>query len=181
MNITKGIIAVALFGFASFSVSQTTFTGTTAIDTSSWIHQKTVGASTVIEKFGKIASYTHADGTNDNQMSDVIIVSGTLTNSQSVTHSLAAMSNSFGDSINFSTVKTLAVTASGGDLAIGNAASDQFSAWLGDTNQTAKVASGGILVFVAPLTGWTSTNKLLKIENTTTNTATYQLYIGGTQ
>ena len=166
---------------ASICLAATTFTGTTIIDASSWLHEKTVGASTVTERFGKLARYTHTSGTGNNQMSDVVIISGTLTNAQSVTHALDALSNSFGDTVAFATVKVLFISATGSILEVGDAATDEFSSWLGGTNHTVKVASGGMLMFAAPLTGFVSTNKNLKIENTTTNTATYELYIGGTQ
>ena len=180
-KITQSVLSVFLFVLATICIAETTFTGSTIIDTSSWLHEKTVGSSTVTERFGKLARYTHTTGTNDNQMSDVVVVSGTLTNSQSVTHALSTLSNSFGDTVNFTTVKALAIFSTTGDLTVGNASADQFSSWLGATNQTVKIASGGMLMFVAPLAGFSSSSTNLKIENTTTNTATYQLYIGGIQ
>ena len=163
-------------------IASTTFTGTLVVDTS-WTQKKTVGSSTVTETFSELLRQSHTTGTAANQMSGVVVIDGSLTNSASATHNVSGgITNSFGDTITFTEIRFFAFYSDDTDndtIELGDAATSEFSSWLGGTNQTVKVAGGGLLMWTAPTTGFSSTNGNLKVTNTGTNTVTYQVYFGG--
>jgi hypothetical protein len=151
-----------------------------------WTHQKTTGSSTLAESFGSLFDWTHTSGTNASQMSTLVVEAGTLTNAQSVTFDLANAVNGFGDSVTFKTVRFLAVkagTANTSAIRIGGDTANRFGSWGGGTNDTINIRPGGFLMLIAPdATGYAvGTNGNLVVSNTGTNSATYELYVGGAQ
>lgn len=181
----KHIAAIYILG-AAVALSATTFTGRLVLSPSTWSHTKTVGSAEIEETFSAFLDWSHTTGTNANQMTDIVVDSSTLTNSQSRTIDLTSIADNFGDTISFSTVRFLALvpsSANTGYIEMGNAASGQFTNWVGGTNHTIRVRAGGVALFVAPdLTGYNvGTNGNLKITNGSTNSASYNLYIGGSE
>lgn len=167
------------------ALSATTFSGR-FVALPNWSHQKTTGSSTLTESFGELYSWTHASGTNANQMSSVIVSAGTLTNSQSIAIDLTSVENGFGDAVTFSTVKFMAVKADSGNIdavEIGGPTSNRFSSLTGGTNGVVSVMPGGMAMFIAPdASGYTvGTNGNLVVENSGTNSVAYELYIGGAE
>lgn len=169
------------------------FSGTISV-TPNWQASTTSGAAVISLSLYQILSQAHTYGTNHNQMTQLILRSGTLTNGQSVTLNLAAVTNGFGQAVNLSRINFIAVRSPTNNamigtnmvgtncLVIGNADSDQLAVWLfGGTNQTATVCPGGLLLVTAPVMGGiVSTGKLLKISNVgDTNSLTFEAYIGG--
>ena len=178
------IITCAVMAAVSAVAVSTSFTGTLVVDTS-WRQSKVVGVSTVSESFSELLRQAHTDGTNANQMTAVVAIDGSLTNSASVTYNLSGgVTNSFGEAVTFADVRFFALysdSSANSEIAIGDAASAEFDSWLGGTNHTVKVAAGGLFLFTAPNDGFCSTNGNLKVTNTGTNTVTYQVYIGGVE
>ena len=166
--------------------AQTTFSGTLTVYPG-WTHTKVVGASTVSEALGNLLTWTHASGTNANQMSTLFRDAGTLTNGQDRTFDLAgSVTNSFGDVLTFEKVNFLAFAADGDNvdpINIGAAGvATPFDSWLTDTNAAIIVRPGGFVLLTAPdLTGYNANEGNLRILNTGTNDAEYQIYIGGSE
>ncbi len=187
MKVEKLSLAVAMFAGTLIAADNTTFSGTLSV-TTSWQHRKTVGASTIMERIPTILEWIVTDGTNENQMS--AFVSQTVTAIAGATNhvNLAAAINAFGDSVNFKRIAFIGLQTSASNSAnvvMGGATADAFDAWNGGATHTIKVAPGGLALFVAPnntngYTVGTSTN--LWIINSATNaSATYYLYLGGTE
>jgi len=174
-----------LFATGVQLIAETTFSGRFVV-LPNWTHSKTTGSSTLTESFSDLLSWTHTTGTNANQMSTIVVSSGTLTNSQAVTLDLTSSVNGFGDSVAFSTVRFLAAKASSSNvdaIEIGGTNANRFASWTGSTNGVVSVRPGGIMLLVAPdATGYTvGTNGNLVVENTGTNSASYEVYIGGSE
>jgi len=179
------LIAILILVACVVSAGETTFTGRLVLSPD-WKHNKTGGSSTLKETFDPFLDWTHTTGDSTNQMETIIVDTYTLTNSESRTIDLDSIANGFGDTINFSVVRFMALSCSTGNIdavSIGNAATNEFASWCGDTNQVVLVRPGGIVLFVAPdATGYAvSTDGNLKMLNTGTNNASYDLYIGGSE
>ena len=150
-----------------------------------WTHDKTVGASTVTETFGRFVDWTHATGTNANQMTTIIRETTTLTNSQSRTINLAGgVSDSFGDVTTFTIVRFLCLTcadANTNTVSMGGG-ENSWASWCGGTNDTLTVRPGGAIMLLAPdAAGYAVTDGALTMQNDGTNSVTYSLYIGGSE
>ncbi len=76
-----------------------------------------------------------------------------------------------------------AASANSNSVTMGGAGANAFVTWCGGTNHTVTVTPGGAAVFIAPgLAGFAvSSNGLLKVTNSGTNSASYVLYIGGSE
>ena len=178
-------IAIAIIGLGLCVrawAQTTTFSGTLIVQPV-WTHEKTAGSSTVSETFSELLRMTHTSGTNASQMSTVVVIAATLAASATNTHNLAGgVTNSFGDATTFVDARLLAFRSSSATnpvLALGNAATNTFSSWLGAASHTVRVAPGGLLLWTAPVAGWSCADGNLQVVNTGTNSATYQLYVGG--
>jgi len=179
------IAVLILMAGSAYAVTNTTFTGRLVLSPD-WKHNKTGGSSTLKETFSAFLDWTHTTGTNANQMGTIIVDSYTLTNSESRTIDLDSIANGFGDTIDFLTVRFMAISCDSDNVdpvTMGDAAANEFDSWCGGTNQTVTIRPGGIILFVAPdLTGYAvGTDGNLKISNTGTNNASYDLYIGGNE
>lgn len=164
---------------------QTTFAGRLVLQPD-WNHEKASGSSTLKETFAAFLDWSHTTGNSTNQMETIIVDTFTLTNAQTRTINLASVVNGFGDTINFATVRFLALTcptSNVDNVIMGNASTNQFSTWAGGTNHTINVHPGGANLFVAPdATGYTiGSNPNLRLANGGTNNATYSLYVGGSE
>lgn len=168
---------------ASVVWSATTFSGQLVV-TPSWKHTKT-GLTTINESFSRILQWSHTSGTSTNQMNQLFRETVILTNGQGRTVNLATgVTNAFGDSVTFDEVRVICVECPSTNLnnvTVGNAADNEFDSWLGGTNHTVTVRPGGLMLLVAPdATAYdSSTNGKLKILNASTNTVSYDLWIGG--
>lgn len=176
--------AIALILALAITACADTFSGRLLVYPQ-WTHAKTVGASTVTETFATFLDWTHTSGAGSNQMNTIVRETVTLTNSQARTVDLAAIPDSFGDSTTFTNVRFIAVSCPSANvdpIDIGAAGEDAFSAWAGDTNQTVRVRPGGIWLMVAPdAAGYAPGGGKLMLRNTGTNSASYSLYIGGSE
>lgn len=149
------------------------------------VHTKSNGVAVASETIGQIVEQAISYGTNANQMTKWASRTGTLTNGDSATFTLLALTNAFGDALSFSRVNWLAIVSPTGNTAaieVGNATSDPFVGWLGGTNPIASIMPGGSIIAFAPSSAGyaVSTNcYALKIANAGTNSATYNLYVGG--
>ena len=187
MNRTLSILAVLAL---AVSASAQNFSGTLAVSPA-WKATQTNGAALSTIELGTILSQAHTYGTNAFQMNAIALRSGTLTNGQTLDVSLAAMTNGFGPvafaRVNFLAVRSPTNNAMVGTnmvgtnaLVVGNAASDQFAAWLGGTNQAVAIRPGGLLLLTAPISGYAATNKILRLANVgDTNAVAFDLYVGG--
>ncbi len=97
------------------------------------------------------------------------------------------LSDPLGVTVTFVTVKAIiikAAAANTNDVIVGGAGSNPFVGPFGGTTPTVAVRPGGILMLVAPATGWTvnaSTAHLLKVLNGGAGTGvTYDVIIVGT-
>ena len=176
-------IAIAALVIAAITATADTFSGTLYAKTT-WTHTKTIGNSSLNETLPDLFLWTHANGTNSLQMNALVSKTTTLAAGATNTINLAAAVDGFGDSINFSTVRFIAVTASNGNdnaVYLGGAASDPFSALFGSASESVAIKPGGIAMFSAPYTtGYTvGTSTNLQVRNSGTNSATYFIYIGG--
>lgn len=178
----KKTLAATMVLMAGAALAATTFSGRLLLKPD-WSHKKTQGQSTLEETFDTFLAWTHASGTNANQMATIVSREGTLTNSASITYDLTNIDNGFGDNVDFAVVRFMAFGCETGTIEVGGAASDAFVNWVGSATDTIKVRPDGIALFVAPdLTGYAvGTAGNLKILNTTTNTITYTMYIGGSE
>ena len=181
------IISAIIFSVFAITAKADTFSGRLFVF-NDWQHVKTMGASTVQESFGEFLSWTHTTGTNANQMNVIVRETTTLTNSQSRTLNLSGgVSDSFGDVSTFQTVRFFCVTCPStntNNLSVGNASSNQWSAWAGGTNDTLTVRPGGSMIFIAPdATGYAVTTNAcnLSFTNLGTNSIIYSSYIGGAE
>jgi hypothetical protein len=167
-----------LSALSFFSVAQTTdFSGSLYVSPN-WSHTKTSGVSTVTEKFSRILDQPHTYGTNASQMTAVVMISGTLTNSQAAVVPLATgVADAFGDTIVFSRISVLAVKASAdnlGPITLGTSTTN----WLSATNATAIIRPGGLILLTAPDAAGYSAGSLT-ISNASTNTVSYSITVGG--
>jgi len=181
----KRILSIAVALAATFADAATAFSGKTVVRPT-WAYTKTRGQSSNTETFGELLEWTHTNGTNANQMTSVVTDSATLTNSQSRAVNLLSIADGFGDTVVFSKVKLLAVSANATNvdaIAVGNGGPDSFCAFLGSSNDVVRVMPGGVFVVIAPdAAGYAvgSTGNL-QVTNTGTNNASYVLYVGGVQ
>jgi hypothetical protein len=177
------VFLAALFAVAA--IAQTTFSGRIIVRPD-WSYVKTRGQSTNTETFDELLSWVHTSGTNADQMAAIVTDETTLTNSQERVVDLLAVTDGFGDSVAFATVRFIALTASEDNvdpIEIGNGGPDAFCTFLGTSNDVVRVRPGGIFLAVAPdATAYAvGTSGDLRIANTGTNTAAYVLYVGGAE
>ena len=181
----KFAIAILAFIIPLACRSQDSFTGTLFL-TPGYTLTQTNGASVLTEWVGRVLAQTNTFGTNGTisspQMNAWFREIGTLTNSQERILSCAALSNGFGQAMNLWRVNLLIVQSAGTNnlnaLAVGGIA--DHLPLLGDTNQTAVVAPGGIMMATAPdAAGIASTGKVIRLVNQGTNDLSYAVYIGG--
>ena len=177
---------------ASVSMAQTTtFRGELEVR-SSWNNTK-VDGSTVRESVSNFLNYENlgvggTNAVNKGDMKKLIVRKGTFTNNVDATYNLASVANSFGDLVNFSAVKFLALyvypTETNAVYQVGGGASDSFQSPFGVATGYAKVTAGGFYMMIAPnYSGYpvgTATN--LYIKNISTGVCTntpFVLYVGG--
>jgi hypothetical protein len=151
----------------------------------SWTHTDATGPATVSETFSRLLEWDHTSGTTSNQMDQLFRERVTLTNSaERVIDIAGGVTNAFGSVITFAEVRFFAVISPSSNLnaiTVGAADTNAFSTWCGDTNHTATIRPGGIMLLVAPdATAYAvSTNGNIKVLNAGTNSVTYDLYVGG--
>lgn len=109
------------------------------------------------ENTGNISySTTLSDGTGSQQADKIYFVAGTLAASGSTTYDLGALTDVFGNAIDFNRIKvmqlknTTAVTVTGAVLQVGAAASNPFVNWVGNTDDIVNVRANGVLFLSAP-------------------------------
>lgn len=96
-----------------------------------------------------------------------------------------ALTDPFGVAVNFSTVKAIIIRADGANttnLTVGNG-TNPFVGPFGAAAHTLQLKPGGVIVLVAPQTGWTvtaATADILRIANAAGATASYSITILGT-
>jgi len=152
------------------------------------------GSHAVFERWGAMLNWTNSTGASSNYaMNAVAALYGVaLTNGASYDLDLSSATNSFGTPIAFARVLLIAVSAAtnnnADDVVVGDG--EDAVAIFGDTNHTAKVRTGGLLVWAAPrrastndITGIVSTGKFLRVANPGTNVWTNRvdIFIGGVQ
>jgi hypothetical protein len=112
-----------------------------------------------------------ADGTSPNQAQYFYSRRLSLAGSAQTLDIYGGLTDGLGTTLNLATVRALIIvnrsTTAGQILTIGNAASNQFSGFLGGATQTIVLRPGGTIVLLAPLDGYTVTNgsaDLLKLD-----------------
>lgn len=127
------------------------------------------------------------EGTGDYQANKLFYKKSTLTSGSAETHDLrgaATTTDPFGTALTFGTVKALIFRASADNttnLTIGNG-TNPFVGPFGGGTHTLSLQPGGIIVLVAPKTGWTSasgTSDDLKVTNGSGASATYSVTVIG--
>jgi hypothetical protein len=131
---------------------------------------------------------TLSHGDEDNQAENVYVDTRTLASETSEDLDLAgALTNAFGTTLTFTTVKALVVVSrstNDANILVGGAASNAFATYVADASDKIVVQPGGLVALRAPKDGYAvtaSTGDLLKIDNTSTEeSATYDIIIVGT-
>jgi hypothetical protein len=166
-------VVTVLFAACSLAATDTTFEGKVQVSTS-WVHSQTGKLTTVSESLGTLLSQTHTTGTNAAQMNAFVTLSGTLTNTQTRTINLNAMTNTFGQAVNFWRVNHFSAQSPAGTFG-----SLTIS---GGSLPDAIIKPAGMVLFSAPgVAGYAVTNAALTISNPGPSNATYQVVIGGAQ
>jgi len=149
-----------------------------------WTHSVT-GITTVSEQIPVLLSWTHATGTNANQMTQLWRSRQSLVASGTNSHNIAGgITNAFGEALTITTVRFFAVVvddAQGNGVEVGGAATQPFSAWAGDATDTVLVIPGGLFMTVAPTKAAfaVSTNSYIQVKNSGTNAISYDVWVGG--
>jgi hypothetical protein len=167
------VVLAVLLATVSIAETDVTFEGKMSVATS-WVHSQTGQVTTITERLGTLVNQTHTTGTNAAQMNAFCRLSGTLTNLQTRTVNLAAMTNSFGQTVNFWRVNHFSAQSPAGTFG-----SLTIS---GGSLPDATIQPAGMVLFSAPgVAGYTVTNATLTISNPGPSNATYQVVIGGAQ
>lgn len=130
---------------------------------------------------------TLTSGTGANQADLVFADSRTLAASANETLDLyGSLKDPFGSTLNFARIKAILIearAANTNNVVIGNAVANPFLGPLGGTTPTVTLPPGGVLLLVAPASGWTvadATNDSLKIANSGGTTGvTYDIVVIG--
>jgi hypothetical protein len=147
----------------------------------------TSGLTSPAETLALSASWSPANGTATQQASKVWVSQRTLSASSSESLDLAGvLTDSFGATLTFATVKAVYVKAASGNtnnVEIGGAASNQVPLFK-DVSDIVVVKPGGAFMWFAPGTGATvtaATGDILKAANSSSGTSvTYDIVIVGT-
>jgi hypothetical protein len=179
--------AAVVLGFVStIEVIAASVSGTAKV-TPILTHEATTGLTSPKEDLQTIFTWAVTSGTGADQMDLLFLEQRTLTNSASEELDLVAgVTNSFGDILSFARVKMFAVFAATGNVSyvtVGGSTNGAWTNWVDAVNDQINVRPGGIAAFFAPAaTAYTVTSgtgdKLL-ITNPSTNSVTYDIYIGG--
>lgn len=148
----------------------------------------TSGLTSPSESFGLSAAWSPTNGTATQQANKVWVSQRTLTASSSENLDLAGvLTDSFGTTLTFSTVKAIYVKAASGNtnnVLVGGAASNTFVGVFGDATDIIGVKPGGAFMWFAPGTGATvtaATGDILKVANSSSGTSvTYDIVVVGT-
>jgi len=132
--------------------------------------------------------WTVTDGTGANQMDIIWHDQRTLAATTSENLDLAgSLTDTYGTTLTFVKVKFIyvgAATANGGLIQVGGAASNAFVNWVANSSDIIQVRAGGAFILYTPdATGYAvtaGTDDILKINNTDSAEATYDIVIGGT-
>jgi hypothetical protein len=135
-----------------------------------------------------ITPYEFASGTGDDQVQNVFADQRSISASSSENLDLAGtLTDAFGATITFGTVKVIEVQAScsnTNNVLVGGAASNTFVGPFDDASDIITVKPCGRLLLMAPKTGWTvtaSTGDILKVANSSSGSAViYTIKILGT-
>ena len=127
-------------------------------------------------------------GTGNNQADLIFSDQRTLAASANESLDLAGvLVDAFGTALTFVKVKAIyirAASTNGGNIVVGNAATNAFVGPFGAATHTLAIPAGGYLELVAPVGGWTvtaATGDLLRIANSDAGAAaTYDIVIVGT-
>jgi len=148
-----------------------------------------VDVGNVVYPLNFTSSTTFSNGTGDDQANQAFSDTRTLTASSTENLDLAgSLLDAFGNTLTFTKVKALIVTASAAntnDVLVGGAASNAMATFFGDATDVVKVKPGGTLLLMAPESAGyavtASTGDLLKIANSSSGTSvTYTIIIIGT-
>jgi hypothetical protein len=181
------IAALILFAAASLAArAQTTSLSGSLTLTQNATYTKRDGSTYLRAAFPQpLMEWPFANGTNVSQV-NAFYSEGptTLTNSATKEISLLAATNAFGDVLTFSRVHWLAVKAGTNNVddvwAFQNPGADAFN--IANNEEFVPVAPGGVLFLFAPAVAGmdvAANRHMVSMGNSGTNTATYELYIGG--
>ena len=131
-------------------------------------------------------TYTFLQGTGANQAGSVFADQRTTDNTGESLDMAGGLTNAFGETITFTSIKGLAIRASSAntvDVVIGGAATNAFASIFGDASDTLIVKPGGLQLLVDPgATGYAvtpGTGDLLKIAASATGNVTYDIVLIG--
>jgi hypothetical protein len=150
-------------------------------------HAATVGLTSPTESLGTIFTWAITSGTGANQMNMLFVDQRSLTNGATEELDLYnGVTNSFGDVLSFARVKMFAVggaSANASYITVGGSTNGAWTNWVDAVNDQINVRPGGMAAFFAPdATGYpvtSGTGDKVLFTNPSTNTITYDIYIGG--
>ena len=145
--------------------------------------------STVLETIVQPYTVKLPDGTGTNQANGIWSDRRTLTTVTSDSLDLfGVLTDSFGVVLNFTKIRAVLIinteTAAGRTLTIGNAGINPCALWFSAAVQSELLHRGGVSLHVSPADGWAVANgasDILKIDNPTAFSITYDVYIVGTR
>lgn len=148
----------------------------------------TAGLTSPTESLGLSATWSPTNGTGSSQASKVYVSQRTLTASSTENLDLAGvLTDSFGTTLTFSTVKWIyvkAASANTNNVVVGGAGAATFVGVFSDATDKIAVKPGGAFMWFAPGTGATvtaTTGDILLVANSSSGTSvTYDISIGGT-
>ncbi len=165
------------------------FTGSMRINALGTLTDVTNIGANLTESLSYVQQKTFSNGTGINQCNEMWSDTRTLTASSTESLDLSGvLVDDFGDSVAFTSIKAILVSASAentNNVVIGGAASNAFGGWVNDTSDKIVVHPGGIFCIVAPdAAGYpvtADTGDLLKVANSSSGTSvTYDIVIYGT-
>jgi hypothetical protein len=182
-----GLAAVAAYAVVAYAATLTTNI-TANIEA---VYTGTGDLSTRVQQLSRAsqAAIQMASGTSSNQANALFEDTRTLVASATEELDLyGGLTDAFGTTLNFVTIKAIrikAATANTNNVVVGNASSNPFTGPLGGTTPTLTIPPGGLVMLVAPVSGWAVTNassdKLRFTNSAGTTSVSYDLIVVGTQ
>jgi hypothetical protein len=186
MKKTIWIQAAALVALAAAIAGAESVSGSLSV-VNNLTHTGPSTLSSAKETFSQLVSWTVTSGDSTNQMNALWHDRRTIAGSTNETIDISGgITNAFGTVLNLTEVKFFVIRpASTNDstISVGGAAANAFTNWVADATDAVRVRAGGTLILLAPdATGYgvdAGTGDALLVSNDSTNSATYDIYVGG--
>lgn len=160
-----------------------------------WTHENSSDISVISDKKNTILyQKDFTDGTGTNQAQDMFHSRRSVNSNEEDNLDLnGVLTDVFGNTLTFATIREIAfvnnATSSGEDIVIGGPTGPSAGALLtdlfdGDNESRFKVKSGGMVMFVAPIAGYTVTGgsaDIIRVFNIGTGPISYDVIVKGTR